>query len=900
LEHGVVSGVSVIVRGSDGLWGVLAAHSSQPRVFSADDANFLQSVANVLAEAIARAEAEAALRVSRDQISAILLGVAEGVTVQAPDGRLVYANDTAAQIIGYPDAPSLAAAPADEIMSKFIVYDEAGQPLALERLPGRLALQGQPASALLRFCVIASGDERWSDVHAQPILDEHGAPQLAVNIFHDVTELKRAELAQRLLAEAGELLARGVEAEAMLAGLTRLSVPQLGDFCLGFLVKTGAGGQPQVRPVARAHADPEKAAEVQAVEQVYTPGVDTPGSAVVQSLRLQEPVLLPEIDPAIFDQLPDELRGPIKTLAPRWVMAVPMVARGRSLGALVFARGQRGRRYSPSEVALAQELARRAALALDNTHLFAEAQALNANLERRVDEQTLALKATLERLRATNAELEAEILERQGMEDRFRNLLQAAPDAIIISDESGRIVLANNQAEAIFGYTPAELIGQMVERLIPPQLARIHALHRQQFMANAHPRTMGQGLDLYGRHKNGREFPVEISLSPLKTPEGLLITSAVRDLTERQRGEQQLRQSERQLAEAQALAEMGSWQWDIATDKVTWSQALYGIYGLDPAEFKASYTSYLDRIHPDDRQRARAVVTAAIEAGQPYDYEHRLIRGDGSVRVVHARGEVVRDITGKIVALTGITQDITERKRIEEEVRASREQLRQLSGHLQATREEERARISREIHDELGGALTGLKMAITRLDKGLETLEPAEMHERTRDMTQLLDQTVGTVRRIASDLRPGILDDFGLAAAIEWQLQDFGKRSGLATDYQVAGEEFELDIDSNRTTALFRVFQETLTNVARHAQAKSVRVRLELNPDVVRLEVRDDGQGISPASQANARSLGLLGMRERVRLLNGDLDIHGEPGQGTTVTVRLPLPAPEHGPQPPA
>ena len=138
----MVSGVSVIVRGPERPWGVLGAHTARPRAFGPDDAHFMQSVSNVLAEAIVRAEAEAALRVSRDQISAILLGVAEGVTVQAPDGRLVYANDTAARIVGYPDAASLVAAPVADILSKFTVYDEAGQPLPMSRLPGRQALQG--------------------------------------------------------------------------------------------------------------------------------------------------------------------------------------------------------------------------------------------------------------------------------------------------------------------------------------------------------------------------------------------------------------------------------------------------------------------------------------------------------------------------------------------------------------------------------------------------------------------------------------------------------------------------------------------------------------------------------------------------------------------------------------
>jgi signal transduction histidine kinase len=154
-------------------------------------------------------------------------------------------------------------------------------------------------------------------------------------------------------------------------------------------------------------------------------------------------------------------------------------------------------------------------------------------------------------------------------------------------------------------------------------------------------------------------------------------------------------------------------------------------------------------------------------------------------------------------------------------------------------------------------------------------------------MSALIDGTVQTVRRIAADLRPGILDDFGLAAAIEWQLQEFGTRAGLEYDYQSTVDQIEMD--PNSSTALFRLFQETLTNVARHAQATRVTARLEATPTDLILEVRDNGRGITSAEIANAQSLGLLGMRERVHLLAGQLSISGAPGQGTTVLIKVPL-----------
>ena len=358
---------------------------------------------------------------------------------------------------------------------------------------------------------------------------------------------------------------------------------------------------------------------------------------------------------------------------------------------------------------------------------------------------------------------------------------------------------------------------------------------------------------------------------------------------------EKLRASEHLLAEAQAIAELGSWQWDILANTVTWSEELYRIYGQAPGSFEGTYESFLASVHPHDRPMVHGVINQAFHDHQPFTFDHRIIRPDGTERTLHARGEVTVDASGQPRTMTGVALDITVRKEIEDELRTSREELRRLSSHLEAAREEERTRIAREIHDELGGAMTSLKMDISRLQRNAASMTPELLQERTTAMTQLINDTIKTVRRIATELRPGVLDDLGLVAAIEWQLQEFGSRSGIECDLDMRVEEVALD--AHRSTAIFRVFQETLTNVARHAEASRVEVSLEDEAQHLVLRVKDNGRGISQHELAGARSLGLLGMRERVRLLAGELNIQGAPGQGTLVLVRIPLNA--HAPPPP-
>ena len=234
--------------------------------------------------------------------------------------------------------------------------------------------------------------------------------------------------------------------------------------------------------------------------------------------------------------------------------------------------------------------------------------------------------------------------------------------------------------------------------------------------------------------------------------------------------------------------------------------------------------------------------------------------------------------------------DISDRKRAEEILRQSRQSLRDLSARLEAVREEERARIAREVHDELGSALTAIKMDVAQLRSGIANLaegSPDDLLARAADTSSLIDETMQTVRRIAMELRPAILDDFGLVAALDWQLNEFQRRSGIKCELHVAPGS--VGIGTEHATGIFRVFQEILTNVGRPAQAKRVVVRLSQENGHVLLNVRDDGRGISEADAIRPNALGLVGIRERMEMMGGSVAIHGEPDKGTTVQVRLPL-----------
>jgi PAS domain S-box-containing protein len=260
-------------------------------------------------------------------------------------------------------------------------------------------------------------------------------------------------------------------------------------------------------------------------------------------------------------------------------------------------------------------------------------------------------------------------------------------------------------------------------------------------------------------------------------------------------------------------------------------------------------------------------------------------RRDGSEFPIELWTSMVNDSSGKPIATVGVARDITKRKQEEKELRSSREQLRELATRLQTIREEEGTRIAREIHDELGQTLTGLKIDLLWLKKRTSR-EPVVVNHKLTTMSQRIDTAIQTIRKISTTLRPGVLQ-LGLPAAIDWQTKEFQVLTGIEST--VVENLKNGEINELQSTNIFRIFQEILTNIARHARATKISIVLKKENNFLILEVQDNGRGILEDELRHTKSLGILGMRERAFLLGGDLDIHGAAGKGTTVVVRIPL-----------
>jgi len=545
--HEIASGMSVIIPGEVAPLGVLAVYTRQLHTYNSDDLNILQSVANVLSPAVARIKTDVRLHVSYEQLMAILQSVADGITVQGPSGRLLFANQAAAQLMGFDDVETLLNTPLENILKNFVYLDESGKPFSSEEFPGRRALKGvSDPSAVIQYRDNGAGEVFWSMVKSRPVINLDGGVDMAVNVFHDITDFKRLEQAENFLAEVSKLLASSLDYATTLNSIAQLTVKKLADWCAVNVIEEDEA----VHQIAVAHADPEKLAFVRSLQKRYPADREVLGGAA-KVLRTGRAEFFPEITDELLEEMVEnnELLEMVRDLNLKSAIHLPLIAHGQTLGVLTLAWAESGRRYTEAEVMLAEELARRAAYAIDNARLYREEQRLNEELEARVARRTDQLHSLIDTLRD-------EIEQRKMTEEELRrnqtilnSLFDSAPDGQVIVNETGDIVRANNQLEVMFGYEPGELVGESVEILLPKRYMFRHVIHRSFYMDEPRHRPMGLGSELHGKRKNGNEFPVDIMLSSVHTDNENLVIAAIRDITQRKQMEAELAEVQRRLIE---------------------------------------------------------------------------------------------------------------------------------------------------------------------------------------------------------------------------------------------------------------------------------------------------------------------------------------------------------------
>jgi PAS domain S-box-containing protein len=490
------------------------------------------------------------------------------------------------------------------------------------------------------------------------------------------------------------------------------------------------------------------------------------------------------------------------------------------------------------------------------------------------------------------ARKEAEVALRQN-EERLQLVLDATLDGLWDWDLRTGLAYLSPRYYEMTGYRPGEVTPNLefYKRLVHPEdfPAVWHAME-----AHLQGRTPQGEFDYRMVRKDGSVMWVlERGRVVERDPNGapLRTVGTITDITARKEAEVALRQSEERLQLVLDATLDGIWDWDLRTGLAYLSPRYYEMTGYRPGEVTPNPEFYKRLIHPDDFPAAWRAMEEHLQGRTPQSvFDYRMIRKDGSVVWMFGRGRVVeRDATGAPLRMAGTITDITARKRVEAELEASRKALRALTASLQAAREEERRHIARTVHDELGHAFTDLKLDLAWLDRRLaerKLTRRSALRRKLAVMSRQIEDSLHTARTLSTELRPAVLDSLGFVAALEWAMQQFAERTGIACKVELPPEPLKLD--AKRSAALFRAFQELLVNIARHAQATTVRVRVAVAGDQVTLEVTDNGRGLTAQERDAPHALGLLGIRERALEFGGTAEFCAAPGGGTCVRICIP------------
>lgn len=466
----------------------------------------------------------------------------------------------------------------------------------------------------------------------------------------------------------------------------------------------------------------------------------------------------------------------------------------------------------------------------------------------------------------------------------FGQLWEISVDGMRLIDEDGIILLVNDAFCKIFNMPQHELIGY--------PFSKVYCSNEQEqalksFQSDIKSNQLKTRFERENTLWNNKKLWLEFSNSFLTLPDGKKITlSVIKDITERKKSEIELRESENKF----------KMLFNNANDAVFVTQLSEGkTYG----DFVEVNEIACQRLGYSKEEFLLLSPSAIISQKNIEDYNNQMALLLDKNHIIYETVHKAKDkrlipveVNSHLFnynnqkTVLSIARDITERKKAEEKLKKTSKLLRELASHLQSVREEERTLISREIHDELGQVLTALKIQISLIGSKLND-EQSLIKQKINSTLKLIDNSVESVQKISSQLRPGILDELGLIAAMEWQIDEFTKLTSINST--VILPDYELNLDAQKSTAIFRIFQEALTNVARHSGADKIKVSLTTDKAKLLLEISDNGKGISQNQIKDYHSLGIHGMKERAMVFGGSVYLEGIEGKGTTVRVEIPI-----------